>query len=71
MFTRKRKSKEYRKYKRWNRRQNLNSLNLLRQSEYKYMDELNKDIMSSLLHYSSCKKYISIKHNVKVVIHIK
>ena len=29
------------------------------------MDESNKDIMSSLLHYSSCKKYISIKHNYK------
>ena len=33
--------------------QNLNSLHLLRESEYKYMDELNKDIMGSLSHYSS------------------
>ena len=44
--------------------QNLNSLHLLRESEYKYMDELNKDIMGSLSHYSSYKKYIKSKHNL-------
>ena len=45
--------------------QNLNSLHLLRESEYKYMDELNKDIMGSLSHYSSYKKYIKSKHHLE------
>ena len=44
---------------------NLNSLYLLRQSEYKNMDELNKDIVGSYSHYSSYRKYIIDKQGLK------
>ena len=49
--------------------QNYNSLYLLRQSEYQYMDELNKDIEGSLYHYKSYKNYIMDKHKIKTSYH--
>ena len=45
-------------------KKNFNELYLLRQSEYKYMDELNKDIEGSLSHYDSYKNYIKRKHKI-------
>ena len=48
---------------------NLNSLYLLRQSEYKNMDELNKDIVGSYSHYSSYRKYIIDKQGLKKSYH--
>ena len=52
-----------------NESNNLNSLYLLRQSEYKNMDELNKDIVGSYSHYSSYRKYIIDKQGLKKSYH--
>ena len=44
---------------------NKNGLYLLSQSEFKYMNELNKDIDGTLSHYLFFKKYIENKHSIK------
>ena len=48
---------------------NLNSLYLLKQSEYKNMDELNKDFEGSFYHYLSYKKYIETKKGIHASFH--
>ena len=44
---------------------NKNGLYLLSLSEFKYMNELNKDIDGTLSHYLFFKKYIENKHSIK------
>ena len=50
---------------------NLNGLYLISQSEFKYMNELNKDIEGTLSHYSFFKNYIEEKHSIKESYHFK
>ena len=52
-----------------NESQNYNELYLLRKAEYKYMDELNKDIEGSLSHYKSYRTYIENKQRIKKSYH--